>query len=37
MKSAEDLAQELERWWVTEPFGFDHPATKDGILTLMKW
>lgn len=24
-------------WWSTEPFGYDHPETKDGIKQLMDW
>ena len=33
----DELSAKLEEWWVTEPFGFDHPDTKNGILKLMRW
>jgi len=36
MKSEEKLKQILDKWWNTEPFGFDHPETYKGILKLMK-
>lgn len=26
---------DLEEWWATEPFGFDHPDTKNGIQILL--
>lgn len=26
----------LDKWWNTEPFGFDHPDTYNGILKLME-
>ena len=32
----EMIEEALETWWKTEPFGFDHPDTKTGILALMK-
>jgi hypothetical protein len=32
----EKLVREmLDEWWKTEPFGFDHPDTYNGILGLM--
>lgn len=27
---------DFKEWWATEPFGFDHPETKEGILNLLK-
>ena len=30
------LKQLLDKWWNTEPFGFDHPDTYNGILQLMQ-
>jgi hypothetical protein len=28
--------KDFEKWWESEPFGFDHPDTKEGILKLLK-
>ena len=28
--------KDLEEWWATEPFGFDHPDTKAGIEALLE-
>lgn len=28
--------EDFEKWWESEPFGFDHPDTKMGILELLK-
>ena len=27
---------ELDKWWATEPFGFDNPDTYNGIKKLLK-
>jgi hypothetical protein len=35
MKTTEQIEAVLNEWWETEPFGFDHPETKSGILNLM--
>lgn len=36
MRKSDVVFSMLEKWWKTEPFGFDHPDTKNGILKLME-
>jgi hypothetical protein len=33
---AQRKLEDFEKWWESEPFGFDHPDTKMGILELLK-